>query len=117
MHVEQLRASFADKDIETHCANDVRAHIKRRRLEGVSDSSINHELEVLSAAIHHAQSEWEWVLPNPVKDRMLPEPEGRLRWLSRAEAAQLIDSAHTNTKVPHLAPPHHAGAALRHAPW
>ena len=116
MCVEQLRASFADKDIETHCANDVRAHIKRRRLEGVSDSSINHELEVLSAAIHHAQSEWEWVLPNPVKDRMLPEPEGRLRWLSRAEAAQLIDSAPRTPGCP-ISPPHHAGAALRHAPW
>lgn len=104
MHIEQLRTTFAGQEMETLCANDIRAHIKRRRAEGVSDSSINRELEVLSAAIHHAQSEWEWVLPNPVKDRMLPEPEGRLRWLARAEAAALLASARANKRAPHLAP-------------
>ncbi len=38
----------------------------------------------MSTAINYARREWDWDIPNPVAQRMLKEPEGRTRWISRA---------------------------------
>ena len=81
---------------------DIAAHITRRRAEGVKDSSINRELEVLSAAINHARYHLEWNLPNPVQGRMLKEPEGRVRWISREDAVLLLEAAKAS-RSPYLA--------------
>lgn len=69
----------------------------------MSDSTINRELSVLSAAINYARREWEWELPNPVHGRKLREPEGRVRWITQAEAARLIQEAEREPNAPHLA--------------
>lgn len=91
--VRQLRQSFAGRAMESLRGKDVAAHIARRRADGVSDTSINRELEVLSAAINHCRIQLEWNLPNPTHGRMLKEPPGRVRWITRAEAARLIEEA------------------------
>ncbi len=69
----------------------------------MSNATINRELEVLSSAINYANREWEWQLPNPVQGRKLKESEGRVRWITRAEAVALIGAAETEPKAPHLA--------------
>ena len=104
MHVRRLRQTFAGQEMESLSAGDVGAYIRRRKDDGVSNSTINRELEVLAAAITYAVREWEWRLPNPVTGRMLKEPEGRLRWLTRAQAVALIRVAEAEPKSPHLAP-------------
>jgi integrase len=47
--------------------------------------------------------EWEWDIPNPTLGVSLPEPEGRLRYLSKEEYAALLDVAKASKKTPHLA--------------
>lgn len=102
LFVRQLRVSFAGRAMETLRGVDIASHIARRRADGVADSSINRELEVLSAAINHCRTTLEWGLPNPVNGRMLKEPEARVRWISHEEARQLLDAARAS-RSPYLA--------------
>ena len=102
-YMKQLRKSFAGTVMNTLRPADVRAHVARRREEGMSNATINRELEVLSCAINYANREWEWELPNPVRGRKLKEPEGRMRWITRAEAVALIAAAESEPRAPHLA--------------
>ncbi|MDH3281659.1 MAG: site-specific integrase [Gammaproteobacteria bacterium] len=81
---------------------DIRHYVSLRKQDGVSNATVNRELEVLSAAINHANREWEWMLPNPVPGRYLEESEGRLRWISKAEAVSLLRAAAMEKKAPHL---------------
>lgn len=102
-HTRQLWKSFSGTTMNGLTGADVRAHTARRREDGVSNATINRELEVLSAAINYANREWDWQLPNPVSGRKLKEPEGRVRWITRAEAIALIKAAESEPKAPHLA--------------
>lgn len=91
--IGKLYDFFAGKDLKALRGQDVRAFISWRREQGVSDSTVNRELATLQAAINHAIVHLEWQLPNPVKGRMLEEPEGRVRWITKGEAARLIQCA------------------------
>lgn len=84
-------------------ATAVRAYIAVRTEVGLSNSTINRELSVLSAAINYARREWEWEIQNPVSGRKLREPEGRVRWITRVEAQALIAAAQREPNTPHLA--------------
>jgi integrase len=104
MHVRRLRQTFKGKEMESLSGADVGAYIRLRLDDGVSASTVNRELEVLSAAINFAYRNLEWRLPNPVRERMLREPEGRLRWLTRVQADALIAAANQEPKAAHLGP-------------
>jgi integrase len=69
------------------------AAIQARQADGVSAGGINRELMLLSAALSHAAFKLEKPLPNPVRGRLLPEPPGRVRWISREESERLIQCA------------------------
>lgn len=81
----------------------VRFYVDKRSGEGISHSTINRELALLSAAINFANTEWEWGLPNPVRGRRLREPDGRVRWITRDEAETLIAMAASEPRARHLA--------------
>ena len=83
-------------------AADVRGYVEHRRVALVCNTTINRELCVLSAAINFARREWEWEIPNPVSGRKLKEPEGRMRWITRAEAERLIYAAQFEPLTSHL---------------
>lgn len=104
MHVRRLRQTFQGKEMKGLSGAEVGAYIRLRLGNGVSPSTVNRELEVLSAAINFACRNLEWRLPNPVRERMLREPEGRLRWLTRAQADDLISVAKRESNASHLAP-------------
>jgi len=104
LHVWRLKQSFSEKVMEALSASDITRYIQKRKTDGVSNATVNRELEVLSAAINFAGRELDWVIRNPVTGRMLKEPEGRLRWLTRPEAVTLIGAAEQQPKAPHLAP-------------
>jgi integrase len=104
LHVWRLKQTFSEKVMETLAATDVTSYIQKRKGEGVSNATVNRELEVLSAAINFAVRDLDWTLPNPVVGRMLKEPEGRLRWLTRPESMALVHAAEAERMAPHLAP-------------
>lgn len=88
-----LNRSFAGRDMATLRRSDIAAHIAKRRADGIKNSTINRELDVLSATINYAALHWDWPLPNPVKGMSLKQPEGRLRWLTEEDAGRLIGAA------------------------
>jgi hypothetical protein len=71
----------------------VRAYIRQRKQQNVSNGTINREIGLLSAVINYARSKWEWDIPNPVATRRLREPEGRVRWITRQEVLAVVRAA------------------------
>lgn len=91
--VKRLKEWFAGSIINKTSGQDVKAYCRQRQEAGVANSTINRELAALSSAINYCNREFDWQLPNPVKGRLLKEPPGRERYLSRAEVACLIQHA------------------------
>ncbi len=83
----------ADQAMDQLSGQDVRGYIAHRQEEGVGPATINRELAILAAMITHAVTHLEWRLPNPVKGRMLREPPGIVRWITKAEADNLVRAA------------------------
>lgn len=68
----------------------------------VSDATIGKELNLVSAAIKRANKERGWDLPNVLRGR-IPNPKaGKVRWLRREEAAELLRCARANRRSAHL---------------
>lgn len=90
---KKLREHLGGKVMNEISAKQINAYKKARQEDGVSNATINRELSCLSAAINYCNKELEWKLPNPVTGRKLKEPEGRVRWITKAEAAALCREA------------------------
>lgn len=99
---KRLYPFFTGRELSTLHAADVRAYIDQRRSAGRGTGTINRELGLLSSVINYARREWSWEIPNPVHGRRLREPEGRVRWISRAEAVALLRAAELQKRAPHL---------------
>lgn len=56
---------------------------------GVSNATTNRRIQVLRAVLRRAHLEWEWIDRLP-RFRLLKEPQGRVRYLTRQEAARLL---------------------------
>jgi integrase len=91
--VKQLRKHFAGQIINDLGGQGIRDYITARSTDGASAATVNRELAALSAAINWCNTELEWALPNPVKGRTMKEPEGRVRWITRAEVDALCRAA------------------------
>ena len=72
---------------------DVRRYIRARQKAGAAASTINKEIGLLSRAIRWGYQEWGLALENPVAGLKQREPEGRVRWLTQAQAAELVRQA------------------------
>ena len=77
--------------------------IAARRAEGAGPATINRNLSCLQAAINWCNKSLGWGLPVPTRGRFLQEPEGRLRWLSFAEADRLMAAARALPRAIHSA--------------
>jgi integrase len=98
-----IRRHIADgADMRQFGPRDVRDYIALRRGDEASNGTINRELALLSSAIGYVNSDLDMDLPNPIKGRMLSEPEGRTRWITREESERLIEAAKRAKKVPFL---------------
>ncbi len=102
LSIKRLRPMFAGRDMGKLKRADISAFILKRKGDGVGPATINRDLDVLSAAINYAVRRWDWDIPNPVAGMSLKQPEGRLRWLKRAEVDVLIRLAEQEPKTPHL---------------
>lgn len=98
---EKWRDYLKDRPVSSITRRDVSRYIDWRRLHGLSNSSINREISVLSAAISYAVKRWGWNIANPVSGLYLKMPEGRLRWLEKSEAERLLAAARSSD-APHL---------------
>ncbi|HKQ30817.1 MAG TPA: site-specific integrase [Burkholderiales bacterium] len=99
---KHLKAAFSGRELSGLTVADVRVYIDERRQKGIEPGTINREVGLLSAAINYAQREWGWKIPNPAARRRLREPEGRARWIKKAEAVALIRAASTQYRAAHL---------------
>ena len=100
--VRALRPYFQGRIMNELMPADIRGYITARRSDGVTNSTINRDLALLSSAIGFANAERDWRLPNPVSGRKLPEPEGRVRWVTMDEAERLITAAARARRTPFL---------------
>jgi integrase len=81
---------------------DVRKYISKRKQEGAAAGTINREIGLLSSAVNYANREWGWNLHNPASMCKQREPEGRVRWLTKAEAISLLRAAGQDKRSCHL---------------
>lgn len=69
---------------------DLIEHITECKLEKeVENATVNRILETVRAILNIARDEWEWIESAP-RIRMLPEANGRVRWLNHDEAERLL---------------------------
>ncbi len=74
----------------THISRDVvDGLIQESQRTGASNATTNRRIRLLRAVLRRAHLEWEWIDKLP-RFRMLEEPQGRVRYLSREEAARLM---------------------------
>lgn len=100
---QRLLPHFTGKYVEKLRRADIVSYIQLRKESGVSPSTINRELDVLSAAFGFAAHALEWRVRNPVVGMSLKQPEGRLRWLKHDEAERLLQEAAKVERSLHLA--------------
>lgn len=101
--MKRLYPVFTGRELHTLTPADLHRYIKGRREDGVGTGTINREIGLLSAALNFARHELGWDIPNPAQGRRQKEREGRLRWISRAEAQRLIAAALQEPQAPYLA--------------
>ena len=100
---KRLYEVFSGRVLSELNAADIRNYIAKRRQDGRKNATINRELSVLSSAINYARREWDWEIPNPVLGRKPRNGEGRVRWLTQAQAQALIRAAESHPYSRHLA--------------
>ncbi len=60
-----------------------------KKAEGAANATVNRHLAVISGILNKACKEWDWIDTVP-SIKMLPEPSGRIRWITPEEAQRLI---------------------------
>jgi integrase len=88
-----LHAVFSQRKINAITGTDIREYIRARQAQGIAAGTISRELGLLSAACNWVKRELEWDIRNPVAGRKPREPQGRIRWLTRAEATALLQAS------------------------
>lgn len=99
---KHLYQFFTGCQLEALKGSDIRAYIEARKSEGAAQGTVNRETGLFSSAINYARNEWDWDIPNPAMGKRLREPEGRIRWLTKEQAAELIKAAETDPRATHL---------------
>lgn len=95
-----LGRTFAGLAMRQIGGAQIREYVTVREADGVGKATIRRELGLFSAAINWCRREMEWNIRNPVQGRRPKAPPGRVRWISRDEAALLIQAADRNSRAP-----------------
>ena len=99
----RLEPFFAGHVLAKLKRSDVREYIARRKAQGVKNATINRETGLLSAAINHARTQWDWDISNPAQSMRLREDQPRERYLTPEEAVRLLATAKKQHRAPHMA--------------
>lgn len=92
-HMQRFEQHFKDRRVNTIRRRDLAEYVELRQTQGVTPASINIELAVFSASINYVNKRWEIDLQNPVAGLFFPQKPGRLRYLEKHEAAELLRQA------------------------
>lgn len=99
----KLGPHFSGRPVRQLKRADIRAYVALRLNDGVAIATIKRELRLFCAAINFAKLEFDLHdLPNPVANLGLSSSEPRVRWITRDQAAQLIQAAQSTAIRPHL---------------
>jgi len=100
--LKHLYPVFTGRELHTVLQVEVRAYISERKSKGAAAGTINREVGLFSSAVNYAKREWGWDIPNPAAGCKQKEPEGRVRWINRAEAGLLLQKAAIDPRALHL---------------
>lgn len=89
IHLNWLHGHLHDWALEAINREKIEAIKQAKLATKVSNATVNRMLAVLRAILNRAVKDWEWIDKAP-HVRLLPEAQGRVRWLTPAEAAKLI---------------------------
>lgn len=89
IHLEWLHDYLSDAYLDAIDRDLLDRIMAARMAEGVKNSSVNRTMEVVRAVLRKAALEWEWLDRVP-RVRMLPEPQRRVRFITREQAELLI---------------------------
>ena len=100
--IKRLRESFTGRDMNNLDAGAINAYKERRGREGMSPSTVNRELAVLSSAINVANRELGHQITNVLTGRKHRGVTHRVRWITHEEARRLIEDCR-DSKTEYLA--------------
>lgn len=71
------------------------------RLREVSASTVNREMNIMSAVLEHARREWRWTAANPCRDvRRPPQPKPRQQRVSDEDRDSITDALGFDERAP-----------------
>lgn len=89
LHLRWLQPRLEGVDLAQITRDVVDGLRQESQNTGVSNATTNRRVQVLRAILRRAHLEWEWLDRLP-RFRLLKEPQGRVRYLTRGEAARLL---------------------------
>lgn len=89
LHLRWLQPRLEAMDLTQITRDVVDGLMQESQRAGVSSATSNRRIQVLRAILRRAHLEWEWIDRLP-RFRLLKEPQGRVRYLTREEAARLL---------------------------
>lgn len=88
-HLRWMQPFLEGMDLDQISREVVERLVQAGLREGVSPATVNRRTQLLRAILRKAWREWDWIDRVPVF-RILKEPQGRVRFLTRQEAARLL---------------------------
>lgn len=88
-HLNWMHDHLHDWSLEAINREKIEAIKQAKLATKVANATVNRMLAVLRAILNRAVKDWEWIDKAP-HVRLLPEAQGRVRWLTFTEASQLI---------------------------
>lgn len=95
--LDPFLGELALRDIDRECLHKIR---EAKLAEGVKPATVNRHLAAVSAVLNHALDRG-WIQFVPKMPR-LKEPEANLRFLSRSEAAALLNHLRSRPRCQHI---------------
>ena len=89
LHLRWWQPRLEGMDLTQITRDVVDRYKQESQRSGLSDATTNRRLQVLRAILRRAALEWEWLDRLP-RFRLLKEPQGRVRYLTREEAGRLL---------------------------
>ena len=89
LHLRWLQSRLEGMDLTQITRDVVDGLMQESQCTRVSSATTNRRIQVLRAILRRAHLEWEWIDRLP-RFRLLKEPQGRVRYLTREEAARLL---------------------------
>lgn len=86
--LRQADVLLGARRIDQITRDDLALFVRQRRANGIKNSTINTQMASILAVLHAAQR-WGWLSAAP-SIRRLPDPERRIRWLTREEADRVL---------------------------